>query len=92
MKTSQKPPTTSGEPGKIPGNVLAMDIKKPFTQLKQFGGTFLTRSAEQYMIVATITTPVSRFECSTTKSSLLQSLYMLDTPGINPGTAPSTTH
>jgi len=57
-----------GEPGKIPGNVLAMDIKKPFTQLKQFGGTFLTR-----------------FECSTTKSSVLQSLYMLDTPGILAG-------
>ena len=51
MKTSQKPPTTPGEPGKIPGNVLAMDIKKPFTQLKQFGGTFLTRSAQQLMIV-----------------------------------------
>ena len=32
-----------GEPGKIPGNVLAMDTKKPFTQLKQFGGSFLTR-------------------------------------------------
>jgi len=47
VNTSKKPPKISGEPGKIPGNVLAMDIKKPFTQLKQFGGTFLTRSAEQ---------------------------------------------
>jgi len=57
-----------GEPGKIPGNVLAMDTKKPFTQLKQFGGSFLTR-----------------FECSTARSSVLDSLYMLDTPGILAG-------
>ena len=33
------------EDGKIPGNVLAVDNKKPFTQLKQFGGTFLSRWA-----------------------------------------------
>jgi len=56
------------EDGKIPGNVLAVDTKKPFTQLKQFGGTFL-----------------SRFECSTTKSSVLKSVSFLDTPGILAG-------
>ena len=33
----------SGESGKIPGNVLAVDTKKPFTQLSNFGGTFLSR-------------------------------------------------
>jgi len=31
------------EEGKIPGNVLAVDAKKPFRHLQQFGGTFLTR-------------------------------------------------
>jgi len=56
------------EDGKIPGNVLAVDTKKPFTQLKQFGGTFL-----------------SRFESSTTKSSVLKSVSILDTPGILAG-------
>jgi len=28
---------------KIPGNVLAVDAKKPYRHLQQFGGTFLTR-------------------------------------------------
>jgi len=54
--------------GKIPGNVLAVDKKKPYTQLQAFGGTFL-----------------SRFEASTTKSSVLKSVTMLDTPGILAG-------
>jgi len=31
------------EAGKIPGNVLAVDGKKPFKHLQQFGGSFLTR-------------------------------------------------
>jgi len=29
--------------GKIPGNVLSVDAKKPFRHLQQFGGTFLSR-------------------------------------------------
>ena len=52
------------EDGRIPGNVLAFDNKKPFTQLQQFGGKFL-----------------QKFECSTTKSDVLKSLCMVDTPG-----------
>ena len=31
------------EDGKIPGNVLAVDAKKPYTHLQEFGGTFLSR-------------------------------------------------
>lgn len=56
------------EDGKIPGNVLAVDKKKPFTHVQQFGGTFL-----------------SRFECSQTKSEVLKSVTLLDTPGILAG-------
>lgn len=52
------------EDGRIPGNVLAFDNKKPFTQLQQFGGKFL-----------------QKFECSTTKSDVLKSLCLVDTPG-----------
>jgi len=56
------------EDGKIPGNVLAVDKKKPYTHLQTFGGTFL-----------------SRFEFSTTKSTVLKSVTILDTPGILAG-------
>ena len=52
------------EDGRIPGNVLAFDNKKSFTQLQQFGGKFL-----------------QKFECSTTKSDVLKSLCLVDTPG-----------
>jgi len=31
------------ESGKIPGNVLSVDAKKPFRHLQRFGGTFLSR-------------------------------------------------
>ena len=29
--------------GHIPGNVLAVDTKKPYTHLQDYGGTFLSR-------------------------------------------------
>jgi len=35
--------TYASEEGKTPGNVLAVDAKKPYRHLQQFGGTFLTR-------------------------------------------------
>ena len=31
------------EDGHIPGNVLAVDTKKPYTHLQDYGGTFLSR-------------------------------------------------
>ena len=33
----------SEEDGHIPGNVLAVDTKKPYTHLQDYGGTFLSR-------------------------------------------------
>ena len=64
------------EDGRIPGNVLALDTKKPFTQLQSFGGTFL-----------------QKFECSTTKSDVLKSLCLVDTPGKDKeGRPPSDLH
>ena len=71
MRISPEPTTDhfhvvdySEEDGRIPGNVLAFDNKKSFTQLQQFGGQFL-----------------QKFECSTTKSDVLKSLCLVDTPG-----------
>jgi len=54
--------------GKIPGNVLAVDAKKPYRHLQQFGGTFLTR-----------------FESCQIDSEVLQSVTLLDTPGVLAG-------
>ena len=51
------------EEGKIPGNVLSVDGKKPFRHLQQFGGTFLSRfeasqtSAEVLKSVTLLDTP-----------------------------------
>jgi len=69
-------PTTDGfgivsyaqQDGKIPGNVLVVDPKKPFRNLNQFGSNFL-----------------SRFECFNTNSEVLQSISIVDTPGILSG-------
>ena len=51
FKTVATPAPTSGysnhdgaeEDGHIPGNVLAVDTKKPYTHLQDYGGTFLSR-------------------------------------------------
>ena len=112
----------SDEDGHIPGNVLAVDTKKPYTHLQDYGGTFLSRwvhhcwsmvivnqiwtKADSKLLSLIYTTTYiqhnrnrsylqfmenleifkfinnGRFQCSTTRSPVLKSVTLLDTPGV----------
>uniref|UniRef100_H3CGX4 EH-domain containing 4 n=1 Tax=Tetraodon nigroviridis TaxID=99883 RepID=H3CGX4_TETNG len=70
-------PTTDGfiavmygdNEGIVPGNALVVDPKKPFRKLNVFGNSFLN----------------SRFICSQMPNQVLQSISIIDTPGILSG-------